>query len=257
MSPFSLVGVIHLPPLPGAANFQNFDIRKLAREAARGAQTLVDCGFTHVMIQDGQDFPQPTLAHQGTIASMSAIGLQVREAISVPLGVIVGHNDGPGSVAIAKAIAADFVRVKTLTGIASGPNGFIEGCATQVALTKQLLKSDVEVWADAQEATSIPLVADKVLAARYAVDFGGANRVIVTSDAGPDVAADEIAQMRASLKGQTDYIIGGRVTLGNFATVIGQVDGVIIGSAISSKSNDGTLIDEDTARKFGEILQAS
>jgi hypothetical protein len=101
------------------------------------------CLFTHVMNQDGNDFPQPTKVNIGTIASLSAIGIKVREAIDIPLGVIVGHNDGPASVAISKAISADFIRVKVLVGAASGPNGWIEGCSVEVGLMKWLLNSNI------------------------------------------------------------------------------------------------------------------
>ena len=136
---FKLVGVIHLPPLPGAVNYQGLEIRKIAKVAAKDARALIDSGFTHVMIQDGSDFPQPTKAHIATVAALTAVGVQVRDAIDSPLGIIIGHNDGPASVAIAKAIGADFVRVKVLVGIASGPNGWIEGCAVEVGLMARLL----------------------------------------------------------------------------------------------------------------------
>jgi hypothetical protein len=101
------------------------------------------CLFTHVMNQDGNDFPQPTKVNIGTIASLSAIGIKVREAIDIPLGVIVGHNDGPASVAISKAISADFIRVKVLVGAAFGPNGWIEGSSVEVGLMKWLLNSNI------------------------------------------------------------------------------------------------------------------
>ena len=72
---FKLVGVIHLPPLPGAVNYRDLDLRELAQVAAKDARTLVMSGFTHVLILDGNDIPQATKASMGTIASLAAIGM--------------------------------------------------------------------------------------------------------------------------------------------------------------------------------------
>jgi len=251
---FKLVGVIHLPPLPGAANYRDLDIRKIGQIAANDARTLVKSGFTHVMIQDGNDIPQATRANIATVASLAAIGTKVREAIEQPLGVIVGHNDGPASVAIAKAIAADFVRVKVLVGVASGPNGWIEGCAYDVGAMKRLLESDVEIWADSNEATSKPFVEDKVWATKQALSFGGATRIIITNDLGAEFALDEIDLVRSQIKKKVDYIVGGRVNLENISKVAMKASGAIIGSAISSNQFITSFIDGKAAESFGAVI---
>lgn len=249
---FKLVGVIHLPPLPGAVNYRDLDIREIAQAAANDARTLVKCGFTHVMIQDGNDIPQATKASIGTIASLSAIGIKVREVIDVPLGVIVGHNDGPASVAIAKAIDADFIRVKVLVGVASGPNGWIEGCAYEVGSMKRLLESNIEIWADSNEATSKPFVEDKIWATKQALFLGGATNIIITDDRGVEFALDEIDFVKAKIEKKADYIVGGRVSLKTISKVVSRSDGAIIGSAISASESRSTFIDAKAAESFGE-----
>jgi uncharacterized protein len=251
-SNFKLVGVIHLPPLPGAVNYQDLDIREIGKTAARDAQTLVECGFTHVMIQDGNDIPQATSANIGTIASLSAIGAKVREAIDAPLGVIVGHNDGPASVAIAKAIGANFIRVKVLVGVASGPNGWIEGCAFEVSSMKRLLESNVEIWADSNEATSKPLVEDKSWSTKQALFLGGATNIIITDDRGAQFALDEIDLVKGQIEKEAEYIVGGRVNLATINQVVTRSSGAIIGSAISGSEWSKSFINSKAAKSFGE-----
>lgn len=251
---FHLVGVIHLPPLPGAVNFRDLRIRDLASIAADDAQALADCGFTHVMIQDGNDMPQPTRANVATVASLSAIGAKVREAVNIPLGVIVGHNDGAASVAIGKAIGADFIRVKVLTGVSSGPNGWIEGCAVEVSEMKRLLESDIEIWADANEVTSRPVHSDKTWAAKQALHFGNAQKIIITNDEGPERALREIEEVSSNLGGKVDYLVGGRVSLETIDLVIHGSQGVIIGSAINTGNASGPLIDSKKAKAFGAMV---
>jgi uncharacterized protein len=251
---FKLVGVIHLPPLPGAANFDAMDIRKIAKMAANDAQTLVDSGFTHVMIQDGNDIPQPTKANIATVATLSAIGMKVRDAINEPLGVIVGHNDGSASVAIANAINADFIRVKVLVGVSSGPNGWIEGCAHEVALMKKFLDSHIELWADSNEVTSKSIIEDKVWATQQALSFGGATNIIITNDLGAIEALNEIDFVKTKINSSTKYIVGGRVNLKTISQVASRADGAIIGSAISNNNSQTSLIDASVAEAFGKAL---
>lgn len=123
MSRFHLVGVIPLPPLPGAPTYDGQAIEKIAQAAAEDATVLAEAGFTDVMIQDASDRPQRTTVDGAIIAAMTRVGTEVAKATSVPLGVVVGHNDGPSAVAVAVAIGACFVRVELFTGVSFGPAG--------------------------------------------------------------------------------------------------------------------------------------
>jgi membrane complex biogenesis BtpA family protein len=247
---FRLVGVLHLPPLPGAANYRGAAVREIARIAAEDARILADAGFTDVMIQDASDNPQPDHVGPATVAAMAVVGAEVRQAVGIPLGVVAGHNDGEASVAIAHAIDAQFVRVKVLTGVSAGPDGWIEGCAHRVAMLRRLLGSDVEVWADAHEATSRALTGDVVWAAQQAMSFGGASKVIVTRDSGVADAVTDIAAVKAAVGDGVDVLLGGRVNLSNLAIARAGSDGAILGSAIKTGPDDDARIDPVAARAF-------
>jgi len=212
----------------------------MAEAAAEDAVVLADAGFTDVMVQDASDEPQPMLAGPPTVAALSVIGAAVRRSTNISLGVIIGHNDGASSVAIAHAIDAQFVRVKVLTGVSTGPTGWIEGCSLQVGHMKRLLGSDVEVWADAHEATSLAVTGDVRWAAAEARSFGGANKLIVTRDSGVDNAL-------------SDILIGGRVTSDNFVSALNGSDGAILGSALKAGSGYDARIDPARARLFGAL----
>lgn len=253
MSAFRLVGVLHLPPLPGAVNYAGRSVSAMAEAAAEDAVVLADAGFTDVMVQDASDEPQSTVAGPPTVAALSVIGAAVRRSTNISLGVIVGHNDGASSVAIAHAIDAQFVRVKVLTGVSTGPTGWIEGCSLQVGHMKRLLGSDVEVWADAHEATSLAVTGDVRWAAAEARSFGGANKLIVTRDSGVDDALSDIAAVRDLLGDDIDLLIGGRVTIDNFVSALNGSDGAILGSALKAGSGYDARIDPARARLFGAL----
>lgn len=251
---FRLVGVLHLPPLPGVANYRRFDFSQISEIFAKNAKTLENAGFTHIMIQDGNDNPQPIKANIATIAALTRIGIKVRESIAIPLGVIIGHNDGAASVAIAHAIQAQFVRIKVLTGVSIGPTGLIEGCALEVAQIKRELDAEIEVWADVHEATSRVIVGDIAWAANEAVVFGGADKLIVTRDSGVTDALMDIAKLRIEIGDQYPVLVGGRVSLATIRDVISGSDGAIIGSALQDSDKSNLRIDEAKAQAFGMAL---
>lgn len=249
MSEFCLVAVLHLPPLPGAANYAGDSVRKMAESAAEDAAILEAAGFHAVMIQDASDNPQANEVDSPTVAALTAIGTIVRGATDLPLGVVVGHNDGAAAVAIAHAVEAQFVRVKVLTGVAAGPTGWIEGCAMPVAQMKRRLGNSVEVWADAHEATSLAVAGDTGWAAAEAVSFGGADKLIVTRDSGVADAVEAIASVKAAMGGDVDIVIGGRVTGDTLELAMAGSDGAILGTVL--KGGREFRVDPAVANELG------
>lgn len=256
MSQFRLIAVLHLPPLPGAANYNGASVMEISRNAVQDTHILQAAGFSHVMIQDASDIPQPVTVGSPTVAALSVIGSAVRASTHMKLGVIAGHNDGASSVAIAHAIAADFVRVKLLTGASVGPAGFMEGCCLQVAQMKRLLHSSVEVWADAHEATSSKLVGDVCAAAQQLVKFGSADKVIVTRDSGVHDALDDVANVKRAIGDNVDVLIGGRVGRHTLVDVMGHSDGAILGSVLKSNTGGGDRVDPAAAEDLGAQYRA-
>jgi hypothetical protein len=252
-STFRLVGVLHLPPLPGAVNYAGASVRDIAVRAAEDAVALREAGFTHVMVQDASDMPQAVTVDAPTVAALAVVGAAVTAAVDLPVGVVVGHNDGPSAVAIAHAIGASFVRVKVLTGVSIGPTGWIQGCAHEVAAMRRLLGSDVEVWADVHEATSLALASTPAWAATVSHDFGRADVLVVTRDSGVTDALTSIAELRDSVPG-VPFVVGGRVSLDTIDATVAGADGAVLGSAIKRSSAPDARVDPEIAARFGAAL---
>lgn len=245
-----------MPALPGAVNYVGASVREIAVRAAEDARVLRDAGFTHVMVQDAGDMPQAVTVDAPTVAALSVVGAAVADAVDIPVGVVVGHNDGASAVAIAHAIGATFVRVKVLTGVSVGPTGWIEGCAHEVAAMRRRLGSDVDVWADVHEATSLALTSTKQWAAHEALNFGLADVLIVTRDSGAVDALDDIDELRSRHPG-TRFVVGGRVGLDTIAITTQRADGAILGSAIKCSRESDARVSPDHATKFGTAVAQS
>lgn len=248
---FRLVGMLHLPPLPGIPNHRGTPLSKIIDQAVADAATLAGAGFTHLLLQNASDVPAQTTVAPSTIAIMTRIAAEVAAVTPLPLGINVAHNDGPGALAIAYAVGATFIRVKLLTGAAVGPDGVMQGCGLATAELRARLDADVAVWADVNEATSLPLAAraDDVWAAVEAVKFGGADVLVVTKDSGVVDALATIAEIRAALPG-VPVVVGGRVTPSTIAATRAGADGAIIGSALKPDSDPFTPVAADRARAF-------
>lgn len=250
-APFRLVGMLHLPPLPGIPNHRGTPMSKIVDQAVGDAEILTAAGFTHLLLQNAHDVPAQTTVAPSTIAIMTRIATEVAAATSLPLGINVAHNDGPGALAIAYAVGAAFIRVKLLTGAAVGPDGVMHGCGLATAELRARLDADVAVWADVNEATSLPLApgADDVWAAVEAVKFGGADALVVTKDAGVEQALEAIAGIRRALPG-VPLIVGGRVAPATIAATRAGADGAIIGSALKPDGDPVSRVAADRARAF-------
>jgi uncharacterized protein len=248
---FRLVGMLHLPPLPGIPNYQGTALPKIIDQAVSDAVTLDQAGFSHLLLQNAWDVPAQTTVAPSTVAIMTRIATEVSQATGLPLGINVAHNDGPGALAIAYAVQAPFIRVKVLTGAAVGPDGIMQGCGHATAELRTRLGAEVEIWADVNEATSLPLApgADDRWAAVEAVKFGGADALIVTKDSGVTDALEAIERIHGALPG-VPVLIGGRVTPETIAAARAGADGAIIGSALKADSGMFTPVDGERARAF-------
>ncbi|MCD6383136.1 MAG: hypothetical protein J7L88_01585, partial [Thermoplasmata archaeon] len=103
-----IVGVIHLPPLPGTPRGGSF--MRALEKAISEAQLLADAEFTGLILENYGDKPYPKdKAHPLTVASMTAIALKVREIFPGEVGINILRNCAEDAVSVAEVVGADFV----------------------------------------------------------------------------------------------------------------------------------------------------
>ena len=102
-----------------------------------------------------------TKVHPLTVASMTAIAMEVRKKTNLPLGINVLRNDGISALSIAHAVNAQFIRVNILSGARVTDQGIIEGISAELSRFKSSLRNcSVEIWADVDVKHSSPLGAN-------------------------------------------------------------------------------------------------
>jgi len=232
-APRALIGMVHVGALPGAPGHSR-EVAALAEAAAAEARLLHEAGFHAVMIENMHDRPYlKGEAAPETVAAMTVVGLQVRRATPLPLGVQMLAGANRSALAVAVAVGASFVRVEGFVFAHVADEGPIEACAGELLRYRRAIGAEaVRVFADVKKkhsAHAITADVDLVETAR-AAEFFLADGVVVTGGAtGQPAAAAEVRRVAASVG--IPVLVGSGVSPENLADYR-DADAFIVGSSL-------------------------
>lgn len=257
----SLVGVIHLAPLPGSPR-SSLTMRSLRARTAEDAHALAAAGFDAVLIENFGDAPFfRDAVPPETVAAMAVLAEVARSASGLPLGVNVLRNDGAAALAVAVATDARFIRVNILSGARVADQGVIQtDSARLLRLRRHLDATTVAIVADVGVKHSAPLGAsgDEAVAeeAVEVVERALADAVVVTgARTGAEVDAGLLARVRSAVRGHPVWL-GSGVRADTAARWADLADGVIVGSALREGGRAGGPIDPLLAQGFARAWRA-
>ncbi|WP_224449955.1 BtpA/SgcQ family protein [Haloprofundus salilacus] len=256
-----VVGMVHLPPLPGAPEFAG-DRAELRERALRDAAALESGGVDAVMVENFGDAPfHPDDVPKHTVASMTALVGAVRGAVSVPVGVNVLRNDAAAALSVAAATGASFVRVNVHTGARVTDQGVVTGRAHETMRLRDRLDTDVAVLADIDVKHSAPVTPremDEVVA--ETLDRGLADGVVVsgvgTGEAVDREALGEVVARRDELALDAPVVVGSGTTVENVSDLLDVADGIIIGTALKRGGETTNPVDETRVRELIEAVES-
>src|SRR5207253_2936253 len=153
-----LIGMVHLPPLPGSPRWDGSMERAIA-VALADARALIDNGMDALIIENYGDAPFTAgRVAAATVAAMAVIAHEIRRALpDAPLGVNVLKSDARSALAVATAIGARFIRVNVLAGAVVADQGIVQTDAHDLLRDRRLLGVDVAIFADVQGKHAVPL----------------------------------------------------------------------------------------------------
>ncbi len=252
-----MIGVVHLPPLPGAPRaVPAVAARRPAwiRRAVEDATILDEAGFDAVIVENYGDAPfHKDDVPPETTAALAVATNAVREALPprTAVGVNVLRNDALSALGIAAACGLDFIRVNVLAGAAVTDQGVVEGRAAEVLRARQRLAPDVRILADVRVKHAAPLAERPIEdEARDLAGRGGADALIVTgSRTGAGTYHDELTRVRDALPDAL-LLVGSGVTTKSVADVLDLADGVIVGTGIKRGGQTQNRVDPKRAAAF-------
>ena len=230
--PAPLIGMIALPPLPGYPAFRSVDA--LVDAALADLDALEAGGVDGVLVENDFDQPHTLVGGPEIIAAMTRVTREVVQRARVPVGVEVLLNDWRGSLAIAAATGASFIRLDFFVDRVRSKLGVIEPePAAIIAYRDAIRAGHVLLLADLQVKYSTPVDGPKPMeqSAREAA-AAGADAVIVTShETGIGPRPDDL---RAARAGGVPVLIGSGLSPANAHELAPLADGYIVGTSLRS-----------------------
>jgi membrane complex biogenesis BtpA family protein len=229
--PRALIGVVHVGALPGTPRAER-PVEALAEEAAQQARVYQDAGFDAAMIENMHDRPYLSRsAGPEIVAAMTRIGVAVRAASSLPLGVQVLAGANRAALAVAQSCGAAFVRCEGFVFAHVADEGTIDSDAAELLRYRRAIGAEhVRVFVDVKKKHSAHAITADVSIAEtaHAAEFFLADGVVVTGPAtGAETDAGEVKAVAAAVG--LPVLVGSGITpdnVGRFA----DADGLIVGS---------------------------
>lgn len=257
LPPRALIGMVHLPPLPGAPAASQ-PLREIVAAAVADARRLAHAGFDAVMVENFGDAPfRATRVDPHTIAAMTVVAQAVRDAVDIPIGINVLRNDALAAVAIATVCEASFVRINVHSGVYATDQGIIEGRADETLRYRQMLGSRVEIFADVHVKHAAPLSTPDIGDAAEEIAYRGRADALIVSGPGTGKPVDML-ELRTVKKAVPDrrLYVGSGATVEAAGELLAVADGLIVGTAIKVGGRTTAPVDPERAAAMVRAVRA-
>lgn len=246
-----LIGMVHLPPLPGSPGFDStMDV--IVRRARDEAALLANAGFHAVVVENFGDAPFfPDRVPAATVAAMSVVVRAVCETIRVPVGVNVLRNDALAALAVAAASGASFIRVNVLAGVYATDQGLLTGRSAEVLRERAGLCPSVKIAADVHVKHAVPVSNPDIgQAAEETAYRSGADALIVSGPTtGRAVELGDLERVRTAVPDRPIWV-GSGVTPETARQLLEAADGLIVGTCLKRGGRTDAPLDRARVRAF-------
>jgi len=256
-----IIGMLHLRPLPGSPGFdvaRGDDIDTVRDAMLADVEALVQGGVHGLMIENFGDAPfYPGRVPAETIAHMTSLADEVRNATDLPIGINVLRNDGRSALAIAHAVDAQFIRVNVLCGARVTDQGLMQGIAHELMRDRARLgATDIAVLADVNVKHSAPLAAIPLEQEVHDLVHRGGADALVVSGTGTGTTTDRgEVQAVKDAAGDCPVLLGSGVRADNIADYAASADGFIVGSSLKVAGDVANPIDPDRVEQLLAALR--
>lgn len=247
-----LLGVIHLPPLPGSPRAAEGALERAIEKARTDAKTLLDADFDGYVIENFGDVPFfADRVPPHVLTSMTRIACELPRTSETFVAVNVLRNDARGALSVAAAVGAHAVRINVHAGAMVTDQGLVTGRAAETLRLRREIAPRVAILADVHVKHAAPLSPLETIedAARDAAHRGLADALIVTGRATGSGASEEDFERVRSVISDRPILVGSGVTEESARAWYQRADGIIVGSALE-RERPGGSIDSELARTF-------
>ncbi|NGM70961.1 BtpA/SgcQ family protein [Natronolimnobius sp. AArcel1] len=259
-APAPVIGMVHLPALPGAPDFDG-DRDVIRERALADARRLEAGGVDALMLENFGDAPfYPEAVPRHVVAELTALAASVSDAVDCPLGINVLRNDAESALSIAAAVDADFIRVNVHVGTAATDQGVLEGKAHETLRLRNRLEADVAVLADIHVKHATP-IGETTLeqAALETVERGRADGIIVSgAGTGEETARTDLDCVADAVGDRVPVLVGSGITPDTVGDRLeAGADGVIVGTALKAGGETTNVVSRERVEAVVEAARAA
>lgn len=252
---FFVIGMVHLPPLPGSPHAR-LPVDEIVAFARREVSALERGGVDGVLLENFGDAPfERVPADPRTLVAFGIVARAVCQQAQVPVGINVLRNAPIFALAIAAVAGAAFVRVNIHMGVYHTDQGVIEGTAGEtLRYRRQVGAGAAAVLTDARVKHATHVAPFETLAEeiRTLVDRGRSDGIVLTGRATGAPITPETLAVLEEVHVPVPVIAGSGVTLSNIARLRACVDGAIVGTALKRDGVVTNPVDEARVRALVE-----
>jgi len=259
--PKPVIGMVHLPPLPGAVGYTGYGMQQIIDFALQDAHTLVEGGVDGLIVENmwdlpfavGNDVPPEAMCAQAVAAA------EVVKAVDVPVGINVVHNGGRVCLGITIASGAAFMRVCMLTGAGVWDTGeFDHGCARELLSARKMAQAEhIKLFCDVDKKHSVRFPGIDLATHIEWTEFYLADAIIISGRMTGDAPSlDKVREAKQLAKGRP-ILMGSGMTAENVADFFQYADGCIVGFGMKDKGHPDQPVNPDNVKRFMEAAQTA
>lgn len=250
----TIIGMVHCLALPTTKNYRG-DMQKIIDQAVTDALTLEKAGVDAIIVENMGDEPfGVTLNTMQRMALASVAGI-VKSKVSLPVGIDAAFNDYEASLAIAKAINGDFVRLPVFCDTVQYYGGIIYPCCVEALRYREAIGArNIKILADIQ-VKHTKLVFENMTIEESAKNAAaaGADALIVTGAAiGTETPIDSIQRVKNVVK--LPVFVGSGVNVNNIKAQMEIAYGAIVGSSLKKSGTLENLISYELTKELMDAL---
>lgn len=252
----SLVGMVHLLPLPGSPGWQG-DMVAVLDGARRDAERLAEGGCDALLVENMGDLPY-LRGHvlPETVAAM-ALATGALTGLGVPVGVQLLAGANREALGVAVASGASFLRAEAYAYAHVADEGWLEACAGELLRARRGLGADIAVWADVRKKHAAHAVTSDLSITELAKGtvFCGADALVITGSATGQPT--DPADVEAARAGGVPVVVGSGVSDRDAARLSSVADALIVGSWLKQGGDWRRPVELERVRRLREVMDAA
>jgi uncharacterized protein len=248
----SVIGVVHLPPLPGSATYGG-SMEAVLGTALSDAMSYKDGGVDALIIENMHDVPYLRgRVEPETTAAMAVIAHAIKYETVLPIGIQILAGANLEALGVAVAAGLDFLRVEGFVFAHIGDEGFHQSCAAELIRRRAILKAEhIKIFADIKKKHAAHAITSDVSLIETArnAEFFKADGVVVTGPATTYAPEEQdVRGVKAAIA--APVLVGSGVTPANIRQLAQHCDALIVGSSAKYDGLWSNEVDPDRVERL-------